>query len=73
MERFGILSRNALAAAMMEIASDNWAGDMPLMSIEDRKKVSSANLSREEIEERNRAKSRQERRQIERLRRKGRA
>lgn len=77
----GSLAIMAATIRAMEKAGDDWKGDMdiPETSIQDiaarrraQANVSTCNLSEEEQAERDRPKSRQERRQLERLRRKGR-
>lgn len=69
---FGSMAMAAAAMRAIERRGGKWDGDMPLMSVEDRAKVQTTNLSPEDAAERDRPVSRQERRQLERLCRKGR-
>lgn len=59
---YGHYARLAMAAQML--------GSEPLVSIEERAKMNTCNMSEEEIAERDRPKSRQERRKLERETRK---
>lgn len=70
--QLGSLALAAAALRRMEERGGEWEGDMPLLSPEERANEMIVNLSEEELAEREAPVSRQVRRQMERLRRKGR-